>query len=515
MNNNNEPFKLIMQAVEGILTDFIGNSVSNSARQSPLMEEYVVRRPSTPNSQFIINLEVIHEDDNNVFISNENNLDETLLKLNQVFKNLMSEICIQHLKCYEDYKSLQVMLGVFTSDLDKLFIQNLKKQDIRDDERGFKEKIDELCGLKINSYNDETYLEFLITCYLYHLLLEKVYYNYLMCTYDPVYERLFANGLSLYVLMRRNIPRDLMEKLLLTFGYPIALEFDNDFKLSQHQNPFSYIRIIDDFMLKYNLWRLFLARLRRFIINFQQLSHYFYLNFWLSYIEFVLQTFLSWFNVIYFIPRIATDILNFIYHLFFVNSFNLNEPPLSFNTKFLMLFNHRWETVFRDLLWFVNSFFSLFIFVGQQGFLGFYLNAFMQLTETLLNLVIYFTHIQYQEEFKKSTEIGSPETIDYINVKVSPELKIRWDVDNKIRNIRLKNSVGVLLSSVLILPCMAAYSFVLPLLGAVLGLVMSFIQFKSVDIFNRMRREIKDPFLVDHSANKIHHVISSSTLTMA
>lgn len=540
MKKNNKPINQIMDAVHGLFIEFNQSSRLSSSRQSPrpdstglsfsqstsplMVEEFypanldgipAFKRTALPPTLYVNHLEGIDEVDNAVDSNPIDGLDVALVDLNKVVKELVFDFCVHHVRHYEDYKNIQVMLAFLTSYADKLCIQKAKK--IKDDGDGinFKTKIERLLHSKFNYFNNQTYLEFLVSCYIFHLLLEQVYLEYLKCTHDPVFDRLFANGFSLYLLMKKNIPPHLMKKLTYNFGYPFALDYKNDLTQIKQTHPFRFIRQIDDFMLNYNLWRLMIARFRRFYLNFQALFNYLCLNLFVSNVEPFLRRFMSWFNFLYFIPRVTTDVFNFFYHVFsFGNTFK-SEHPLPLKVRFLMQVNRRWESFFRDMLWFVNSVLSLFVLVGPWGFLGLYVNAFMQFAETVLNVGLYFSFKNQQKDFLSSTNLLNIDMDESKKSEIFAEIQSRWDVDNRIRFIRMKNSVVILVSSLLIMPCMGAINLMIPFCGAVLGLVMTFVQFKSVYTFNHLRKTIKDPFVVEDIEHRLTSVVSSATLILA
>ena len=268
-------------------------------------------------------------------------------------------------------------------------------------------------------------------------------------------------------------------------------------------------------MLNYNLWRLMIVRFRRFYLNLQALFNYLCLNLFVSNVEPFLRRFMSWFNFLYFIPRVTTDVFNFFCHVFpFGNTFK-TELPLPLKVRFLMQVNRRWESFFRDMLWFVNGVLSLFVLVGPLSFLGLYVNACMQVAETVLNVGVYFSFKNQQKDFLSSANLLNIDMDESKKTEIFAEIESRWDVDNQIRSIRFKNSVAILVSSLLIMPCMGPINLMIPFCGAVLGLVMTFVQFKSVYTFNHLRKKIKDPFVVEDIEHRLISVVSSATLILA
>lgn len=410
--------------------------------------------------------------------------------LKQVFGDIQIKLGLKHLLYYDHYKSLFVLLGDLVCQAEKRNVKVLKQQLLSSPNVDVRTFVDDHCLPTTDCSNDELFLSMLVTAYLYHLILEDVYFQKLAVNYDPVAERLFNNGFTLYVLLRKNISSLILEQLLTTFGYPICLQYHNQFKELKQEHPFRGLRQLDEWMLKYNLWRLTLARIRRFYLSVQLFLNLPNLNWMIAFFEPQLRVFILWLNFLYFLPRVLMDIAHLIYHMAFFpgSEFDLKQRAQIF-------FQRRWESFVRDSLWLINGALSLFVFTGPLGFWGLYLSALVQLIEVLLNLVILLQSNRQQSDIRQGLlsmlKVPAPKQELW-----KQKLAQRDDVEHQIRYIRLRNSVGVLICNILILPFFLNLHLGIALFGAGLSLMMSVIQFLSVREFANLRKKLPDPFCV-------------------
>lgn len=418
--------------------------------------------------------------------------------------NVVEQLGLVHLDYYEHYKALILSLGLKILPRQKAILFHFTQG---------KKNLEEIHEEVRHTEEYKSFLELLITSYVIHRYYEKLYLLYLNSHYDPMFDRLLQNGIALHVYICINLPPKLTDQIFTQFGLP--LKCDPQYKSLDFKNthPLTLIYDFDRQMPTMNLWRLLLARMRRFLLNLQVCLQSAFLGHYLDIIEPFFGQFMAWVNVIYFSPRLMLDSFNFLYHLFFWKSEEPQAHVLSFYDRFWLLFNRRWETMFRDFLWLTNSLLSLFILTGTLGFMSFYVNAGIQLIETMLNL-----YLMYDSEYREDAILGTVNEInkafhDSENHTLFEELNYRWTVDDRIREIRFYNSLGVLFSFILILPCMATISSIIPLIGAALGIMMSFIQFKSLNKFGSLRGGISDPLMPKKTSPILQNVNSLNLMT--
>jgi len=415
-------------------------------------------------------------------------------ELKVIFKHAHQEMGFDHLDFYDYYKSLLFLLGDLIFAEEKQLVQSLRQKILPMTAATSEELsslIDANCLPTPEKYNDKLFLSLLVTAYLYHVILEDIYFKKLAVNYDPVAERLFTNGFALYVLLQKNLSYSIRNILLLTYGHPICLLHQNQFKNLKQEHPFRGLRVLDDGMLKYNLWRLTLARFRRFYLSLQLCFHIQNLNWMIALFEPQLRVFMLWLNFLYFLPRVLMDLAHLTYHMVF-----FPESQFSLKQRAQIFFQRRWESFARDSLWLINGALSLFVFTGPLGFWGLYVSALVQLIEVMLNAVLLIEADSQQLGIRRHLlsilNVAEDKTKTWAN-----KLEQRDLVDHKIRVIRLRNSFGVLLCNTLILPFFLNLHIGIALVGAGLSLVMSVIQFSSMKEFANLRKTLKDPFLTD------------------
>lgn len=425
----------------------------------------------------------IHESCQNIFKSTSAVLELDIQKLesmkNKWGPSQLKTFAVEHYDYYEHYKVLILSLGLKISKAQKIKRSHyVLGKKLEQDQSGLEKK---------------AFYELLITSYAMHRCYENLYVLYLNSHYDQIFERLYANGLSLYLYLTINFPDKIKDQIEQAFGRPVALDPKYSQANIKYIHPFSVVYFFDKYMPKFNLWRLLLGRIRRFYLSLQAFLQSLLLSQCLGFIEPFFSQFMAWVNFLYFLPRFFLDLSNFIYHVFLLGPHSEEEASLSFMERVRIHFNRRWESTLRDLFWLTNSFLSLFILTGSFGIASLYVNAFMQLLETGVNLyLIYFSENREEKILDMVNHLNTSFETKEIRT-LFKELNYRWSIDERIREIRFYNSLGVLLSFILILPCMASISPIIPLIGATLGLIMSHIQFNSFSKFNFMRGKMSDP----------------------
>jgi hypothetical protein len=244
-------------------------------------------------------------------------------------------------------------------------------------------------------------------------------------------------------------------------------------------------------MMRYNLWRLTLARARRFYLSLQAFLGLRNLNVVIGYFEPQLRFFIQWLNFLYFMPRVVMDLAHLVYHMaYFPNQ------ELSLKQRVQIYFHRRWESLIRDTLWLVNGILSIFVLTAGLGYLSLYVAALVQFVEVLVNVYILVLGKLQQEAMRQDVLKTANLPLTEKELKVSEELNRRSSVDDIVRKTRLMNSMGVLLCNIMILPCFLSLSPLIPVIGASLSLLVSVIQFACVKDFAALRQTLRDPMSI-------------------
>lgn len=321
-------------------------------------------------------------------------------------------------------------------------------------------------------------INLIIACYLYHLSLERVYFKWLGSVHDATAEKLFSQGLALYGLMQlcaQEAPVDMQAnilKILNANSPPLAIH--NGFKLDYGKSVLRPIRVQTQ---NYNLTRLFLVRLRRLILSINALNLSLSLQGTAQAFDPFLQGFLGLVNLLYFIPRLLSFIGPFIKHLYEYLMASEEDKKIDFSTQFAGQLHRRWEVILRDLIWFSIGFMSFFVFTGTLGFGVLYFSAAMQFLEVCLNGYLLSDHKLHKENTMNFFDKQKEHMPEKPHQRFVAELRRRNWLETENLERRLFNSSIILLSNILILPCLMSISVYISLFGALLAIGMTIIQY--------------------------------------
>ncbi len=428
-------------------------------------------------------------------------------------------ILVNPLEYYEDFKSLFLELSFLINEKDKRSLKNLnEKIKEKANENNLGRVLGAFCAWQQegssphvnalhNPYSkyfsltseDKRRRELIIQCYLYLLALEKVHFDYLGLVDDPILKKLFSQGIVLMGLVQiyfRNEPQVL--DFVYHMGIPLGVQYDNSLLNLHRGKDFSYMRPIRNWTADINLFRLGTARFRRFLLSIQNFNYFQDLNWWVLIVDPYIRFGMSIINLIYFIPRVLSHILVFIKHLFMESWMSPLEKDLSISQRFQIQWNRRWEALFRDALWLINGILNFYVLLDAWGAWSLPINAFIQFIEVLLNVYLY-----QQFLIQKNESIQYFKENAFLNVEVEfakerklflSELKYRLLLEEKSVYMRMINSILVLISNVLVCASVAAISLYLPLLGSILGVLLTTIQWVSRFSWEEEKNALKEPF---------------------
>lgn len=327
----------------------------------------------------------------------------------------------------------------------------------------------------------------LVQIYLYHIALENVFFEYLGLVDDPILKKLFSQGIVVYALIDLYF-RDEPQLLgyLTSIGVPLALRFDNSLLNLNQGKDWSYSRPIRNWTTDFNLYRLTITRLRRLWLTLNDLHCFQDVSIWMMICDPVVQISMRFLNLVYFIPRLTTQFLCFFKHLFITAWMTEQEKQMTFFQRFMIQLNRRWEICFRDSLWCLNSLLNFFVLTGVHASWSLVLNATLQLIETCLNIYLYYDFVDQNKKRNFLLKNIKPEALLQIQLMDALEEKSRY--------IRMINSILILLSNVLVLHFFFVLNPFIPILGATVGLMMSFIQMSTRVQLENERMAFKEVF---------------------
>lgn len=362
-----------------------------------------------------------------------------------------------HKSYYEDYQYLMLYLSfLIKKDHDvgpkmtalNQAIDNVRGQDTAD----IAQVLSTWESKNLVVQKNDAIKSLILSCYRYHLCLENVYFTSLKAVHDPAAEKLFSQGLALYALMGLYYPGQYRE-------LPGAMQ--KEFRRQPGSSILNPIRIQTQ---TWNLPRLFLNRLRRLILSINALDISPYLQMLVQHNDPGIQFALGWLNLVFFIPRLLSQIGPWIKHLVVYD----HKDNIDFSMRFWGQLHRRWDEVLRDLLWLSNAVLSLFVFTGGFIILGLYAVVVAQFVEVCLNA--YF--LGQQTNRLQATRLFFKDKLGADDEFLG---QFKADMNLKVKGAqqRLLVSSLFLLSSILILPCIAALSVYLPLIGSVLAAIIT------------------------------------------
>jgi len=362
------------------------------------------------------------------------------------------DILVHHAYYYEDYKSLIILL------------EHLGKRP------------------------SQSFRKVLLTTAILHALLEKIYLDYLQVNHDVVVDKLLKNGEYLQKLLDNNFDDSIL-RAVRSFGQMRGREGTKNLDIVRH--PFYFLKEIDTRIDETNFKRLLILRLRRFYLSIIDCCHSLRSSWFFLCVEPIVRLMINWGNILYFMPRVLSNVGNFCYHSFLLGSNSQLEKELTVWTRMKIQFARRWEGMFRDVLWLLNSILSVFVLTGSYVIWGVYLNALFQCVEMLLNFVLL---MNFTRHIKNMEEVGCSLVTDEEWTNIKLELNHRWDIDKEIMCIRLWNSIIIAICNICIFPALAAVSPLIPLLATIISLYMSYWQNMELTKARIMRRDLSEPF---------------------
>lgn len=501
MKDEKHPFQKIKELTRVILSNAQGSS-------SPRNYKY---------SLFVIEEEQSYEDS----LLPSSNF-QSPIKNNELkkFQPAVSHaILVNPLQYYEDFKSLFLELSFLISEKDKKSLRNLNDKISEKanesnlgrvlgafcawQQEGFSPHIDALHNPYSKYFSltpeDKRRRELIIQCYLYLIALEKVHFYYLGLIDDPILKKLFSQGIVLMGLVQiyfRHEPKVL--DFLYHIGVPLGVKYDNSLLNLNRGKDFSFMRPIRNWTADINLYRLGTARFRRLLLSIQSFNYFADLNWWMLTVDPFIRYGMSIINLIYFIPRVMSHLLVFIKHLWIKPWMTPLERELSFAQRFQIQLNRRWEALFRDALWLINGILNFYVLLGSWGAWSLPINAFIQFIEVMLNVYLYQEFLYHKNEsieyFKENAFLNVQKECAKERKLFLSELKYRFLLEQKSLYMRMVNSILVLISNIVVCASVAAISLYLPLLGSILGVLLTTIQWVSRFSWEEEKNALKEPF---------------------
>lgn len=434
----------------------------------------------------------------------QHSLDNVMNLLNDPL--VQKEVALNPNFYYEDYKALTLYLEYYFCDKN----ENLASGDGQKTAAITPRSMTLQQARLKNEQENEIFLRALITTYFFHLLMEKVYVDFLRINYDPAVTRLDKNATVLCEMMDTHINPNMwlsIQKKSVPRIFIKKTDLDNSYEPA---HPFAFLAEIDQRAMRINFKRLLLVRFRRFYLSLvacfvalRTVPIFAFLETWLPKI-------IAFGNILYFLPRIISDLLNLFYQIFILKP---KHVEVSWLDLFKIHFNRRFDVFFRDLLWFANGILGVFVLTGALASWGLWVNMIFQWMEMLLNLIILSANTTHFNQI--------PDMLSHLGLArehpkmlvIEKELNRRLDIDFRISYMRMCNSIVISLTSAMILPFFSNISVFIPLAGSIIALMMSYWQYYQLKEGLRNRRAIPDR-MFSPDMSSVNGFVSSANLVL-
>lgn len=413
------------------------------------------------------------------------------------------QVALRSNEFYERYKALYLQLSVLMEE-DKDYLQALNqligKKTVEAQSGQVIHALVEWRkqGFKKKSPLEKSHRELILQCYLYHIILEKVYFNYFGLVDDAILKKLFSQGIVIYGItdMYFRNQRHIMEHLQ-HIGIPLGIEYDNCLINLNRGKKKSYTYSLRHWTLEANIYRLGFLRTRRLSICLNNAFAFKDINWWMATFDPMIQSSMSVINFLYFIPRFLSHLLMIFKHVLIHDWMTKEEKELSKWKRFQIQWQRRWEILQRDSFWLANGILNLFVFLGPYGVWSLPMNAFFQFAEMLLNWYLlrdFNAQKRTAIDFFKTHHVfnysGMAQKLDHFLTAYEERLNL----EEKNRHQRLVNSILVFISNLLVCAFFAKISLYFPLVGAIIGVLMTFVQIYTRFAWEKEKNQMTEPF---------------------
>jgi len=235
--------------------------------------------------------------------------------------------------------------------------------------------------------------------------------------------------------------------------------------------------------------RLYFLRERRLLLllvpiinNFNNYSS------WVLWADSYLAPCLGVWAVVFFLPRLWFNLATLYTCLFDYANMKPEEKKLDFLTRLNVQWNRLWPNITNDIPWTISGVLFFWVFIGSMQPLGIYLSVAMQFYDMVLGGIrVYF-------ELNRLNNL----TQEYKNLQHAPGNEYLQQLDECIRiekkslYITLVNVTALFIAICLALPAALAIHPLLPLVGSVIAILATVINFEGRSYFDRQLAALTD-----------------------
>lgn len=246
----------------------------------------------------------------------------------------------------------------------------------------------------------------------------------------------------------------------------------------KHSMDCSYSQSIREFTIKYNFFRLFSVRLRRFMLAlslaFPQFEAY---RRCVQGLDFVFNPLLSYVGWIFFIPRLLNHLVFMAKHVIPGSWMPDEEKKLGWQARFKLQIERRWYELGNDLAWLTVGLINCFVFTGVLAPMAVYLGVVLQgfdLVWACIRAWVETNHMQNNHsQYERMMNDSSLTHVEKNEVRAHLEFsEACMAYEKKKLQLRILNTVVMLIAVGLGMPLLAVNPF-LPLIGGIIAVLAS------------------------------------------
>lgn len=232
-----------------------------------------------------------------------------------------------------------------------------------------------------------------------------------------------------------------------------------------------------------NPWRLHFLRDRRLLLLLIPIigsfGHYQNILLWL---DFFIAPVLVYLNLVFFMPRLIYNLTILFSNTFDHSNMECKSKHLDTGTRFMAQWNRLWPQIVNDIGWSMSGALMCFVFVGGLQPMAIYLSIAMQLFDVaVVGIRVLLDLNRFDRLLKQYEELdvhdASNLQVKYLNKLYKIQMQKTMQRDRALLYLALINASVLFFAVCLSLPFFVAISPFIPVVGAVMAVIMTFINF--------------------------------------
>ncbi len=256
-------------------------------------------------------------------------------------------------------------------------------------------------------------------------------------------------------------------------------------------DSFLYLLMAEFTTDRMNPRRLYFLRERRLLLLLvpiiKDLGHY---SSWILWADAYVAPFLTYLNLLFFLPRLVFNVYTLCDNTFNQSKLSPQSSNLGPLTRFMAQWNRLWPQLMNDIGWAISGALMCFVFVGCWASFGIYMSVGMQFYDVIMASVrvgIDLTRLNNLAENNRSSSLnadGRSEEDKHLLSLYLLHLEAAISREKSLLYLALANAAVLFIAVCLTLPVMAAISPWLPVVGAIIAIIMTVINFQGRSYLN-------------------------------